>query len=508
MLIPILRHRAGASSLAFAALLVAAGASTASDPRPNIVLLVGDDHGWDETGYNGHPHLQTPVLDEMASQGLRFDRFYAAHPSCSPTRGSVITGRHPVRYGTFAPGWSIRPEEVGIAQILGEAGYASGHFGKWHLGPVKAGSPTNPGAMGFDTWVAHDNFFEMDAALSKDGGPPEVFPGEGSSVVVEQAIRFIEEASRRDQPFFAMVCFGSPHEPYSGLERDLSLYDHLPEDYRDRSFRLTSNETGEPITRPLDEVLRERYAEITSMDRAIGRLRQWLDENGLRGDTLLWYVSDNGSPADGAVTSPFRGHKAQMYEGGLRVPAVLEWPERITGPRTTDVNAVTSDLLPTVCDLLGLPLPDRPIDGISLQPLIDGEMTKRPRPIGFWEFQAIPPPDGQAEPYLDPKLQEGTTPLVKRMGGQLTRNFRNVRIEKITEQDFQGARALVDNRFKLVVGDRRGDEPTRELFDLREDPAEEHNLIDERPEIAEELGRKLRDWQESVLQSLTGADYR
>ncbi|QDV36224.1 sulfatase family protein [Tautonia plasticadhaerens] len=504
----LMRYRAGASPLAIAALLVVAGAATASDQRPNIVLLVGDDHGWDETGYNGHPHLRTPVLDEMAATGLRFDRFYAAHPSCSPTRGSVITGRHPVRYGTFAPGWSIRPEEVGIARILGEAGYECGHFGKWHLGPVKAESPTNPGAMGFDAWVSHDNFFEMDPALSRDGGPPEVYPGEGSAVVVEQAIRFIGEARRRDKPFFAMGCFGSPHEPYSGLERDLALYDDLPEAYGERSFRLTSNETGDPTTRPLDEVLRERYAEITAMDRAIGQLRLWLDEEGLRGDTLLWYVSDNGSPADGAVTSPLRGHKGQMYEGGLRVPSILEWPERITEPRASDVNAVTSDLLPTLCDLLGLTHPDRPIDGVSLRPLIDGEVATRPRPIGFWEFQVSPPPDRRAEPYIDPGLQEGTTPLVKRMGGLITRDFRNVRIDEVTEQDFDGPRAFLDNHYKLVVHERRGVEPARELFDLRDDPAEEHNLIDEEPEIAEELGQQLRDWQASVLRSLTGADYR
>src|SRR5687768_4108326 len=102
----------------------------AAPPQPNIILLMGDDHGWEETGYNGHPHVKTPVLDELAATGLRFDRFYAAHPSCSPTRGSFLTGRHPNRYGTFAPGWSLRPEEISIAQVLSKAGYHCGHFGK------------------------------------------------------------------------------------------------------------------------------------------------------------------------------------------------------------------------------------------------------------------------------------------------------------------------------------------------------------------------------------------
>ena len=138
-----------------------------TEQLPNIILLMGDDHGWEETGYNGHAYLQTPVLDEMAASGLRMDRFYSASPVCSPTRGSVITGRHPNRYGTFTPNWSIRPEEISIAQILADAGYTTAHFGKWHLGPVKASSPTNPGAMGFDTWLSHDNFFEIDPVLSR-----------------------------------------------------------------------------------------------------------------------------------------------------------------------------------------------------------------------------------------------------------------------------------------------------------------------------------------------------
>ena len=146
---------------------------TTAAEQPNFVLLMGDDHGWSETGYNGHPHLKTPVLDEMAKTGLRLDNFYAAHPTCSPTRGSVLTGRHPNRYGTFHPGWSIRPEELTIAHRLAAAGYRCGHFGKWHLGPVKAGSPTNPIAMGFHEFVSHDNFYEMDPKLSRNGGPPE-----------------------------------------------------------------------------------------------------------------------------------------------------------------------------------------------------------------------------------------------------------------------------------------------------------------------------------------------
>ena len=350
------------------------------EDRPNIILLMGDDHGWEETGYNGHPYVQTPVLDEMAATGLRLDRFYAAHPNCSPTRGSVLTGRHPIRYGTFAPNWSIRPEEITIAHLLREAGYTTGHFGKWHVGPVKATSPTNPGAMGFDEWLSHDNFFELNPVLSRNGGPPTRMDGESSSVLIDETIRFIKKSTQRGTPFLAVVWFGSPHEPYGGLPQDLALYDDLPTRYAAQVVSLTSNETGTQIQRPLREVLRERYAEITAMDRAIGTLREYLERTGLRENTLLWYNSDNGTPPSGLADTPLRGLKGTLYDGGIRVPGVLEWPAHISTPRSTQLPTVTSDILPTLAAVAGQAIPERPLDGINLMPLINGTMTARPSP--------------------------------------------------------------------------------------------------------------------------------
>jgi len=508
MQLSITRRRFWLHALGLACTFAPACALAAADLRPNIILCMGDDHGWDETSYNGHPHLQTPVLDEMAGRGLRLDHFYSAHPTCSPTRGSVITGRHPNRYGTFAPNWSIRPEEISVAQILRDAGYACGHFGKWHLGPVKAESPTSPGVMGFDKWLSHDNFFELNPYLSRDGGPPQQFQGESSEIIIDEALRFIGMAKKRGKPFFVVVWFGSPHEPYSGLEEDLALYRKLPDSYRERFVTLTSNETGRPTKRRLDKVLQERYAEITAMDRAIGRLRQQLGEEGLQNNTLLWYCGDNGSPTGGSVTTPFRGQKSMMYEGGIRVPGIIEWPKRISKPRVTDVNAVTSDMLPTICDLVGQPLPDRPLDGISLKPLIDGEMTERPSPICFWAYRANSSVKPQPRPYIDPKLQEGTTPLVKMMDGRFTRNFRNFHHPTITSRDFDGPRVILGNRFKLIVDGQAKGKHAKELFDLQNDPAEKNNLIETEPKIARNLEQQLHKWQESVLSSLTGADYR
>ena len=480
--------------------------SLAAEPPPNIILMMGDDHGWEETGYNGHPHVKTPVLDDMAATCFRFENFYSAHPSCSPTRASFMTGRHPNRMGTFNPGFSIRPEEITIAQILSKAGYHCGHFGKWHLGPVKASSPTSPGAMGFHEWISHDNFFELNPSLSRNGGPPEVIQGEGSSVVIDEAIKFIDRASKEKQPFFTVVWFGSPHEPYSGLPEDLALYDDLPTKYRDKKVRLTSNETGGPTTRPQGEVLRERYAEITAMDRAIGTLRKHLTAKGLRENTLLFYCGDNGTSPDASLVLPHRGVKGQVYEGGVLVPGLIEWPARIPRPRSTKARATTSDLLPTLCALTGQPLPDRPIDGTNLLPVIDGTMTERPNSLWIWQFDAAHL--SETEPYIAPQLQQGTTPLAKKAGGKATRDFNNFRHTAITDADYLGPRAIIDGRYKLVIHEQKKGGPNQELFDLAEDPAEKMNLLEQQPDIAKKLQSELHKWQQSVLQSLAGADYR
>ncbi len=474
--------------------------------RPNVVLLMGDDHGWDETGYNGHPYIKTPVLDEMARTGLRLDRFYSASPICSPTRASVITGRHPNRSGTFTPGWSLRPEEISVAQILRQSGYATGHFGKWHLGPVKAESPTNPGAMGFDQWVSHDNFFELDPYFSRNGGPPVQIKGESSEIVIVEAVRFIDRAKQQGKQFFVVVWFGSPHEPYQALPQDLALYDNLPADFGNRQVRLTSNETGRSVMRLQRDVLRERFAEITAMDRAIGQLRDHLRSTGLRQNTLVTYCGDNGTPQEGVATMPFRAQKGSIYEGGIRVPAVLEWPARVSRPRVSEVNTVTSDLFPSLIELAGQPLPKRPLDGISLVALLDGKMTERPTPIYFWNGHPRPEGEGTRKPYIDPELQKGTTPLVKLAGDKATRDFLNYHHPDIQEQDYSGPRAVLGNQYKLVVDGERGS--TVELFDIRKDPAEKNNIIKSQPAVAAKMQKQLRDWQLSVLQSLTGADYK
>jgi arylsulfatase A-like enzyme len=171
------------------------------------------------------------------------------------------------------------------------------------------------------------------------------------------------------------------------------------------------------------------------------------------------------------------------------------------------VRASTSDLLPTVAAIVGQPLPQHPLDGIDLAPVLHGTMTARPTTLHFWEYQAGGK-SARGEPYIDPELQKGTTPLVKKMGGKATRDFTNFRHPVITEEDYLGPRSIIEGDHKLVIHEQKSGEPKIELFDLKADPAEKTNLAAQQPELVTSLQAKLRDWQRSVLKSLTGADYR
>jgi arylsulfatase A-like enzyme len=190
------------------------------------------------------------------------------------------------------------------------------------------------------------------------------------------------------------------------------------------------------------------------------------------------------------------------------VPGLIEWPARIARPRTTSVRATTSDLLPTLCALTGQSLPDRPLDGIDLTPVLEGTMTERPSPLFFWSYNTQRLLRAKTKPWIDPELQKGTTPLVKLQGGKATRDFLNYRQPPIAEEDYLGPRAIIHGRFKLVVHEQGGGAERRELFDLATDPAEKKNLFDEQPKIAGDLQSRLRQWQESVLASLSGGDYK
>ena len=237
--------------------------------KPNFILAMADDQGWGEMGYQGHKALKTPNFDDMSKSGLRFDRFYAAAPVCSPTRASCLTGRHPNRMGVFKWGYPMRTGEITIAEALKKAGYATAHFGKWHLGSVRADSAACPGANGFDEWASAPNFYENNPLFSHNGKVIEV-KGESSLATMEIALRWIRKVAEADKPFLAVIWFGNPHGPHIGVDKFLKHY---------------AKEA---------KAMQNFYAEITGMDAAMGELRKGLREMDKHEDTLLWYTSDNG----------------------------------------------------------------------------------------------------------------------------------------------------------------------------------------------------------------------
>ena len=419
--------------LAFISMKVASGAP------PHIVLVMADDQGWGQTGYYDHPILKTPHLDAMAESGLRFDRFYAGAPVCSPTRASVLTGRANDRTGVLSHGYALRRQEITLPAILAKAGYRTGHFGKWHLNalrgpgvPILKSDDHNPGEFGFQTWLSVTNFFDRDPILSRLGEFEE-FDGDSSEVVVDQALAFLKQNAKQS-PTFTVIWYGTPHSPFKAADADMAGFEGL------------------------DEVSKNHYGELVAMDRSIGTLRKGLRKLGIAEHTMLWFCSDNGGlpKIKPGTVGGLRGNKGTIYEGGLRVPAILEWPEVLKKSRVTDYPASVLDILPTILEITNIPYPEskRPLDGISLVPLLNREIETRRKPIPF----------------------------------------RHV-----------GRAAWVDNNMKLLTNDiQKG---SFALYDLAEDPAEQNDLAEKNPETFMKMRQQLLSWSRGVDASTRGKDY-
>jgi len=462
-------------------LLLAGSTLALAADKPNIVLVMADDQGWGDMAYNGHPVLKTPNFDAAAAAGLRFDRFYAAAPVCSPTRASVMTGRHPNRMGVFKWGYPIRPQEITVAEALKTAGYRTGHFGKWHLGSVRRASPVHPGRNGFDEWLSAPNFFDNDPILSRQGEAVQT-RGESSMVTVDAALEWITARAHSGKPFLAVVWFGSPHGPHRAIEEDRALYADQPA--RQQNF----------------------LGEVTGMDRAFGKLRNALGDLGIRDNTILWYCSDNGGLPGVGSTGGHRGHKGQIYEGGLLVPAILEWPARIDKPRVTNVRCNTCDIYPTLLEIAGVKIPKQPLlDGISLVPLIEGRLETRTRPMGFWDYRA----GGISTPSAK---WMGDLLAAQQAGGDLPPHESSQRAAELPSppypvDQYPGHAAWIDGDWKLHrIAGKQG-EVAWELYNLAADPTEQTDLSAGEGRRVEQMRQKLEAWLKSVVQSLNGDDY-
>ena len=455
----------------------------AEDNQPNIVLCMADDQGWGDMAYNGHPLVKTPNFDKAAAAGLRFDRFYAAAPVCSPTRASVMTGRHPIRMGVFQWGYPMRPQETTIAEALKASGYTTAHFGKWHLGSVRNASPANPGNNGFDEWLSAPNFYDNDPILSHRGTAVQM-KGESSIVAADAALEWIADKAGRDQPFLAVVWFGSPHGPHQAVEQDRVLYDGQPKN------------------------MQHFLGEVTGMDRAFGKIRDGLADLGIRDNTILWYGSDNGALPRVGSSGGHRANKGEVYEGGLLVPAILEWPAQIRKPRTTAVRCNTSDIYPTLLEIAGVTVKDQPpLDGISLVPLIDGKMKSRPTPMGFWDNDTIRGISTPSAKWMSDLL------AAQKDGGDLEPHASSQNAAELPEPahsttEFPDHAAWIDGDWKLHrIADKKG-KVTWELYNLAEDAPEKDDVSSDEEQRVADMKDELEAWLASVVRSLNGSDYK
>ena len=425
----------------FTSLALTVSVSGVLGAKPNVILVMADDQGWGQTGYKNHPALKTPHLDAMAANGLRFDRFYAGGPVCSPTRATVLTGRTHDRTGVFDHGYALRLQEKTLGQAMKKAGYATGHFGKWHLNGLRGpGAPIfkedthQPGAFGFDEWLSVTNFFDRNPIMSRNGKIEE-HAGDSSEIIVDEALKFIQTKTSAKQPFFTVIWYGTPHDPWVAGEADK------------KAFTL------------LSEKAQEHYGELVAMDRSIGTLRQGLRKLGIAKNTIVWFCSDNGGLPrfDPPTTGGLRGFKGSMYEGGLRVPAVIEWPAGIPTSRITRYPAGAVDMFPTLAEVAGLKKKSmlKPQDGQSLVKLFSKEIGPRKKPLTF------------------------------RSRGRL---------------------AVIDNDLKMIA-QPNGNKTHYELYNLKDDQAEQTNLAEKEPKLAKRLRRKLNALNTSVTASVEGHDY-
>jgi len=347
--------------------------------KPNIIVLLCDDLGYGDLSCFANLSTRTPNLDRLAQEGVKLTHCYSSSPVCSPSRAGLMTGRTPNRLGIrdWIPqgsGIFLRPQEITIAQLLRKAGYRTCHVGKWHLNSRINGSEPTPGDAGFEHWLYTQN----NAAPShldptnfvRNGQRTGPLKGPASHIVVDEAMRWLDGV--KDQPFFLNVWFHETHEPVAAADEFLAMY---------------------PDETNIDR--RHYFGDVSQMDAAVGKLMKYLDEHGLRENTLVLFSSDNGPETlkrykagtrSYGSPGPLRGMKLHITEAGYRVPGIIRFPGHIKPGIVSTEPVCHVDLLPTFCALAGIDAPrDRALDGASILPLFENKAIRRPHPL-YWQY--------------------------------------------------------------------------------------------------------------------------
>lgn len=327
---------------------------------PNVVVIYFDDTGWKDFGCFGGA-VDTTHIDNLAKNGMRFTEYYAPAPNCSPSRAGLLTGRFPFRLGMYSYRSKNTPmhlpdSEITIAEALKTKGYATGMFGKWHLGNLDGKSHPTPSEQGFDYWLACDNNLikHNPKSLIRNGKPVGKIAGWAAHVVADEANEWMK---KQTSPFFAYIAFSETHSPLDAPEELITKYIERGENKKRATYRGMTE-----------------YS-----DAAVGSILKTLDDMGVSDNTLVFLASDNGPTSEDSCEG-LRGKKSYTWEGGIRVPAIICWPGKVKPSSEYNDPVGGIDLLPTLCDIVGAELPKRHIDGVSIRSVLEGKPFKRNTP--------------------------------------------------------------------------------------------------------------------------------
>ncbi|MEZ5388117.1 MAG: sulfatase [Prosthecobacter sp.] len=432
-------------SITFLALLLLAAPAFAA--KPNVLVIVADDLGYNDVGFQGSKEILTPNLDKLAERSLRFTNGYVSHPFCSPTRAGIMTGRYQHRFGhENNPAWlpedtvaGLPVSETTYPQLMKQAGYITGAVGKWHLG---AHPQFHPNKRGFDEYLGvlgggHQYFpgdkggVEYTIPLNRDG-KDEAQTKYLTEQFGDEASAFIGRHAGGSKPWMLYLAFNAPHTPLQAPQAWLDKFSQIA----DKSRRIYA-------------------AMVASMDEAVGGVLAKLDETGQRENTLLFFVSDNGGPnlqaksgSNFTDNAPLRGAKGDVYEGGMRVPFLVSWPAKIK-PGIYEQPVIALDFLPTsLAAAKAVDLTPKNLDGVDLLPFLSGEKTTAPHETLFW-----------------------------RTGGP------------------GGNNAVRRGSMKLV----RLGKAEPQLYDLAADIGESKDLAKDKPEVVAELVAAIAEWEKGTI---------
>lgn len=439
------------------AVAVLAWAANAASLKPNILILLADDLGYADVGFQGCKDIPTPNIDSLVRNGVRFAEAYVSGPHCVPSRMSLATGRYPQRFIQLEAGGmgagtenGLALTETTLADYLHAAGYYNAALGKWHLGELPKFQPQSRGFDEFYGFLAgmHDYFKDVDKAWGQimDGRQPGKLEGYLTDELGNRAVEFIQRRQKTGQPWFLYLAFNAVHTPMQAREDKLKLFENITDKQR-----------------------RAHAAMISSLDDAVGRVLAAVRAENAESDTLIFFMSDNGGPlpghagANGALNTPLRGSKLEVWEGGVRVPLAVQWKGRLPAGQVINGMVSSMDITATALAVAGVAVKtDKPLDGLNLLPTIENRSDARRHEVLFFEFGS--------------------------QSAARVADWKWVNIPKRKPAKGAGEQGSKESPIDAATG----------LFNLHDDISESRNLAEANPDKVKEIQTKLAAWHKEI----------